>query len=141
MSEVLWKWTIEALHNKMFEPLADPIEQTDTVKKLLADIIKGGQEYLEHMAPRVEAARWQRQESINTHSFTDPDDGIRYEYLVDADGSIQPISALPTDIDDLMPIAVLCLEDLKTRQADAEDVAACDKGMNRTHKAWQGGSV
>ena len=141
MSQVLWKWAIEALHNKMFEPLEDPIEQTDTVKKLLADIIKGGQEYLEHMAPQVEAARWKRQEDINTHSFTDPDEGIRYEYLVDADGSIRPISALPTDIDDLRPIAALCLEDLKTRQADAEDCAACDKGMDQTHKAWQGGSV
>ena len=141
MGQITWKWAIEALHNKMSTPLPDPIEQTDRVKQLLVDIIKGGQEYLEHMAPQVEAARWKRQESINTHSFTDPDDGIRYEYLVDPDGSIQPISALPTDIDDLMPIAVLCLEDLKTRQADAEDVAACDKGMNRTHKAWRKGAA
>jgi|GEM_PF-6448119 len=131
MSQVLWKWAIEALHNKMTTPLKDPIEQTDTVKKLLADIIKGGKEYLEHMAPQVEAARWKRQEAINTYSFTDPDDGIRYEYLVDADGSIQPISALPTDIDDLMPIADLCLDDLKNRQADAEDVAACDRGFEK----------
>ena len=131
MGQITWKWAIEALHNKMSTPLADPIEQTDRVKQLLADIVKGGQEYLEHMAPQVEAARWKRQEAINTHSFTDPDDGTRYEYLVDADGSIRPISALPTDIDDLMPIADLCLEDLKTRQADAEDCAACDIAMER----------
>ena len=79
--------------------------------------------------------------AINTHSFTDPDEGIEYRYSVDPDGSVHPISALPTDIDDLVPIAVLCLEDLKTRQADAEDVAACDKGMNRTHKAWRKGAA
>jgi len=31
----------------------------------------------------------------------------------------------------LMPIAVLCLEDLKTRQAEAEDCAAGDIAMER----------
>ena len=132
---------LELLADIVTHPKSRAVHQlklfNDTVQSVDLWIRKYRAEYevnASHEAYRLKKA-------INTHSFTDPDEGIEYRYSVDPDGSVHPISALPTDIDDLVPIAVLCLEDLKTRQADAEDVAACDKGMNRTHKAWRKGAA